>query len=151
MPTTPKLLAALLLPLFAFPTHSPAQTDAPLPPGVTTNWDLHQAAHQTTPTRERISINGLWRWQPAQANSTNPPSDAWGFFKVPGPWPGITDYLQKDCQTVFKHPAWTGQKLDAIHAAWYERQFSAPSSLAGRRISLNLSTRSQTCPPPKPC
>ena len=28
-------------------------------------WDLEAAYRETTPTRERICINGLWRWQPA--------------------------------------------------------------------------------------
>ena len=32
-----------------------------LPPGVIAQWDLAKAVHETTPTRERISLNGLWR------------------------------------------------------------------------------------------
>ncbi len=40
--------------------------DAPLPPGVHAVWDLGKAYRETTPTRERLSINGLWRWQPAE-------------------------------------------------------------------------------------
>ncbi len=37
-----------------------------LPEGVKAVWDLDKAYRETTPTRERISINGLWRWQPAE-------------------------------------------------------------------------------------
>ena len=72
---------------------------APLPAGVTAVWDLDKSYRETTPTRERICLNGLWRWQPAQADpgKTEPPKANWGYFKVPGCWPGISDYLQKDC------------------------------------------------------
>ncbi len=72
-----------------------------LPEGVKAVWDMGQAYRETTPTRERISINGLWRWQPAGSRSDQPPAGNWGYFKVPGCWPGITDYMQKDCQTVY--------------------------------------------------
>ena len=58
-----------------------------------------------------ICINGLWRWQPAGADAGDPPAKDWGYFKVPGCWPGITDYMQKDCQTVFAHPSWKNENL----------------------------------------
>src|SRR5438045_2102064 len=66
---------------------------APLPAGVRAVWTLDSAFREATPTRERISINGLWRWQPADPRAEQPPSSHWGFFKVPGSWPGITDYM----------------------------------------------------------
>ena len=64
-----------------------------LPQGVKAVWDPAKAFHQTTPTCERICINGLWRWQPAPDNALEVPSTNWGYFKVPAPWPGIQDYL----------------------------------------------------------
>jgi hypothetical protein len=36
-----------------------------LPQGVKAVWDLEKAYRESTPTRERLGINGLWRWQPA--------------------------------------------------------------------------------------
>ncbi|MDO8538904.1 MAG: glycoside hydrolase family 2 TIM barrel-domain containing protein [Opitutaceae bacterium] len=107
-----------------------------LPSGVRATWDLGSAYHETTPTRERICINGLWRWQPAAANARDVPVSRWGYFKVPGPWPGITDYMQKDCQTVFAHPDWQGERLAAVTAAWYQREISIPQNWTGRRIAL---------------
>jgi hypothetical protein len=73
---------------------------APLPSGVAAVWDLSKAHHETTPTGERICLNGLWRWQPALdgAQKPQPPSGSWGYFKVPGCWPGISDYIQKDAR-----------------------------------------------------
>ncbi len=114
---------------------------APLPPGVKAAWDLERAHHETTPTRERICLNGLWLWQPAEAQAAAPPLAEWGHFKVPGSWPGITDYLQKDSQTVYPHPAWkdwNNRRLAALTAAWYQREFSIPAPWAGRRVRLHL-------------
>ncbi|WCJ58150.1 glycoside hydrolase family 2 TIM barrel-domain containing protein [Fontisphaera persica] len=110
-----------------------------LPPRVSAVWDLDKAWRQTTATRERICLNGLWRWQPADA-AASVPAENWGYFKTPGPWPGITDYMQKDCQTVIPHPAWQSQRLGALTAAWYQREFCTPDRWAGRRIWLNVHT-----------
>lgn len=109
-----------------------------LPNAVKAVWALGAAQRDTTPTRERISINGLWRWQPAEADSNRVPSRDWGYFKVPGPWPGITDYMQKDSQTVFAHRNWKDARLGSLSAAWYEREISIPQEWAGRRIALAI-------------
>lgn len=108
----------------------------PLPPGVEAVWDMRQAQHEATATRERICLNGLWRWQPAGAGTDVVPSEGWGFFKVPGCWPGITDYLQKDSQTVFAHPSWKDAAVRNITAAWHQREFRVPEEWTGRRIAL---------------
>ena len=34
-----------------------------LPTGVTAEWDTGNSYRDTTPTRERICLNGVWRWQ----------------------------------------------------------------------------------------
>jgi hypothetical protein len=111
---------------------------AALPDGVRAEWDLAKAFRETTPTRERICLNGLWRWQPAEAKAGGVPRERWGFFKVPGCWPGITDYMQKDSQTVFAHRSWKAAGLGALSAAFYEREFRVPASWAGRAIALDV-------------
>src|SRR5262249_48410339 len=88
--------------------------------------------------RERICINGLWRWQPASRESVEPPPNHWGFFKVPGCWPGISDYLQKDCQALYPHLAWNANRLAGVTAAWYEREIDVPATWRARRIALNV-------------
>jgi hypothetical protein len=110
--------------------------DAALPPGVKAVWDMSKAHRDTTPTREQVCINGLWRWQPAKADAPKVPAADWGFFKVPGCWPGITDYMQKDCQTVFAHPSWRGVDMGAISSAWYQREIVVPKEWDSRRITL---------------
>ena len=113
-----------------------AQPAVQLPSGVKAVWDLAKAYHETTPTRERISINGLWRWQPATEATDSVPAGNWGYFKVPAPWPGHEDYQQKDCQTVFAHQAWRDANLGEVTVAWYQREIAIPAEWAGRRITL---------------
>jgi len=113
-----------------------AQTEAPLPAGVKAVWDIDKAAHEKTATRERVCLNGLWRWQPARDAADAVPAGGWGFFKVPGCWPGITDYMQKDCQTVYAHPAWKDERLGGVASAWYQREIAVPAAWTGRRIAL---------------
>jgi hypothetical protein len=99
---------------------------------------MSKAYRETTPTRERICINGLWRWQPAETQSQQVPAENWGYFKVPGSWPGVTDYMQKDSQTVYSHPSWASRRLGDVTAAWYERDIAIPADWAGRRITLSI-------------
>lgn len=110
---------------------------APLPPGVQAIWELGKAYREATPTRERICLNGLWQWQPAETQSEAVPAGNWGHFKVPGCWPGISDYMQKDCQTVFTHPSWRSQNLGSVSAAWYQREITIPDDWGGRRVVLS--------------
>ena len=138
MKFTNLLLPLLCLSALANPALSQDQSVAPLPQGVQAVWDLKKAWRQATPTRERVCLNGLWRWQPATDNMQSVPAASWGFFKVPGCWPGITDYLQKDCQTLYPNPAWKDTNISQVSAAWYQREFTVPSDWGGRRIVLSI-------------
>jgi hypothetical protein len=132
------LPAFVILSAIVNPGLSQEQSGAPLPEGVRAVWELEKAYHEVSPTRERICLNGLWRWQPAPDLAEQPPAENWGYFKVPGPWPGITDYMQKDCQTLYAHPAWKDVKSGSVTAAWYQREFSIPSDWRNRRITLSM-------------
>ncbi len=123
-----------------FPASTPAQAQSSvaLPPGVTAVWDAAKAVRETTPTRERLCINGLWRWQPAAENAREVPAGEWGYYKVPACWPGIQDYMQSDYQTLYPHPRWQNTKLAEVQSAWYEREISIPQHWAGRRIVLDV-------------
>ena len=107
-----------------------------LPAGVTANWELANAYRETTPTRERICLNGLWRWRPAKDKAEAVPTGEWGYFKVPGFWPGHAGYLQDDCQTLHVHPSWKGVDLGGTAAAWYQREIAIPAEWTGRQIHL---------------
>ena len=107
-----------------------------LPAGVKAVWDIGRASRQATPTRESICINGLWQWQPASGGEAAPPTDNWGYFKVPGPVPGITDYMQKDSQQVYAHPRWKDTRLGGVSRMWYQREIEIPQGWQNRRIVL---------------
>jgi len=110
------------------------EASAGLPEAVKAVWDVDRAYRESTDTRERICINGLWRWQPGDKGVDVVPADNWGYFKVPGCWPGITDYMQKDCQTVHAHSSWASHNLRSISRAWYQREITVPAEWKGRRI-----------------
>jgi len=101
-------------------------------------WDLSKAYQEATPTRGRVCINGLWRWQPAKEITGRAPADNWGYFKVPGSWPGGGDGESRDCQTVHPHVSWQGENLGEAKAAWYKREITIPEAWAGRRIALHV-------------
>jgi hypothetical protein len=109
-----------------------------LPPGVQAVWDSSKAFREGTATRERLCINGLWRWQPAAADAREVPVAAWGYYKVPACWPGITDYMRSDYQTLYPDPTWRETKLAEVQSAWYQRTISIPANWTGRRIALEV-------------
>jgi hypothetical protein len=106
-----------------------------LPPPVQAVWDLDRAYRESTGTRERISINGLWRWQPAGNNPETPPDAGWGYLRVPESWPGGPRETGK--AVFFPHPDWAGKDLAAITEAWQQRQITVPREWSGRRITLS--------------
>ncbi len=124
------LVVAILITLFAY--HSEAQP----PSRVKVVWNLEKSYRQETSTRERVCLNGLWRWQPTAGVTDVVPTEKWGYFKVPGSWPGINEYMQKDSQTVHSHPSWEDENLANITAGWYQREITIPGEWAGRRIAV---------------
>ena len=109
-----------------------------LPPGVVAVRDPALAFRESTSTRERVSINGLWRFQPSAQDTEAVPEAGWGWFKVPGSWPGITDYMHKDSQIVYAHPDWKAGRMREVTSSWYQREITIPTAWAGRRIDLTV-------------
>jgi beta-galactosidase len=134
------LLLAAAWGLLALSCLTAAQDQAglALPPGVKAVWDPAKAWRETTPTRERLCLNGLWRWQPTADDALQVPTAAWGYYKVPACWPGIQDYMQSDYQTLYPDPSWQNTNLREVQSAWYERTITIPQDWAGRRISLDV-------------
>ena len=87
-------------------------------------------------TRGRIVLNGLWRFQPAEAGEPPASSSDWGTIWVPGSWdnfwkmPGTLDYGNG--------PAWKPFNGKKLSKAWYERSFRVPAAWQGRAILLEL-------------
>jgi len=100
-------------------------------------WDLNKAFREITPTRERICINGLWQWQPAELTSEVLPTAGWGYFKVPGQWHNTPDTTNEN-QRLYANPAWKEGLRKDVTAAWYQRELNIPDGWKGRRILLTL-------------
>ena len=118
---------------FLYPNANAQQSPAP---AETVLWDMGKAYHESTATRERICINGLWRWQPAGTITDAVPTDGWGNLRVPEAWPS-GDHTWPDPQLYFPDPAWEKPAASGVTAAWYEREITVPQEWAGRRIALN--------------
>jgi len=97
-------------------------------------WNLEGAEREATPTRERISMAGLWRWQPAGEAMDNVPTDGWGYVRVPGPWPGAR--RRGESESFYPNPAWDAGLLRDVMAAWYQVEVAVPAEWAGRRVAL---------------
>ena len=82
-PATLQLIALPCL-LLAAAGIANAQPKDVLPPGVRAVWDLNKAQRDTTPTRERVCLNGLWRFQPAKSERRCPADRSVGLLQGPG-------------------------------------------------------------------
>ena len=115
--------------------------DEVLPKDVKVVWEMSKAYRETSPMRERICINGLWRWQPADEKKIDaPPSDNWGYFKVPGPWPDpkVSQWPSlEESQRLYRHPSWKDKRLNTVDMAWYEREITVPKNWTGRTVTLS--------------
>ena len=118
------------------------KADAPLPPAAEKDpWSLSDAWRQTTPTRDKVCLNGLWGFRPVQTNETaaSVPAtgDCWGWFKIPGIWPSGSWEFTDGAQQVWLAP-WLEERGGAtvFEQAWYKRRIAVPKTWDGRRIAL---------------
>ncbi len=105
------------------------------PPDDEVLWDMAEAYRESTPTRERICVNGLWRWQPAGSGADVVPTGGWGHLRVPEAWPG-GNHEWSGSQIYFPNPTWEKPDASRVNSAWYEREIIVPQEWAGRRITL---------------
>ncbi len=131
-------LLALLLFLSELNTFCSEDSTTVLPDRIEAFWDLSKADHEKTPSRERICINGLWQWQPADETSDQIPKNGWGYIKVPGTWPDTNGgYMWRESQSFFLHPDWKNKKLGDTRMAWYQREITIPKEWDKRRIAIS--------------
>lgn len=136
------------------------KADAPLPPGADAEPEsIADAWRQTTATRERVCLNGLWRFRPVlpdETTTTVPAAgDCWGWFKVPGMWPHGEWRPESGVQQVWIAP-WLEDRVRIrdVDQAWYKRRFTVPDAWAGRRLELSftmLQTHARVFVDGRPC
>lgn len=125
-----------------------AAADALPPDGRTLEetWSLDDAWRRSTATREVVSLNGLWKFHPvltAAAAKTIPAENSgWGFFKVPGIWPGMgSKKNQPGDSSIFyglDPERFPGRNPAALISGWYRRSFLPPSGWKNRKILLEI-------------
>ncbi|HEY0008294.1 MAG TPA: hypothetical protein VGB55_06200, partial [Tepidisphaeraceae bacterium] len=95
--------------------------------------NVSPAAEKLSATRDRMVLNGPWRFTPVTADEASP-EGGWGWAKVPGSW-----LRKEDLLTRGTGPSWdafgTGRESPA---AWYERSVQIPQSWNGRAIILDF-------------
>jgi hypothetical protein len=118
--------------------------DAALPTGAKTDlWSLADAWSAMSATKETLCLNGLWAFRPlAKTDGKNlvAPGQGWGWFKVPGIWPGATSWrLGPSAQNVILSPWLTGMvEFANLERAWYKREITVPPNWRGRRVKVEF-------------
>ena len=115
--------------------------DAKPPAELPEPWKQESVWRQTSVTREKVCLNGLWRFLPVESLSDNtvPQVGAgWGWFKVPAMWPPL-DSANEFLLTA--DPALNAAQqilLKYLRWAWYKREIAIPKEWNGRRIFVEL-------------
>jgi beta-galactosidase len=120
-------------PHIAAPTQ---EGDAVLPSDLTLGWEKSQTK-PVNAKRDQISLDGIWRFAPAAAESSDPPEVGWAFIRVPGDW-----QKHKGDRSAFVAmgggPAWDLYDGTRVDLAWYERRVLIPEEWRHRAISLHF-------------
>ncbi len=137
---------------------APDGRDAPCP--VPNPWSLEDAAWQRSAVRERVCLNGFWRFWPDDHNGVMPEAgQGWCWMKVPGSWPashrwGLFPYpfvpamsprWARELPIDIDRGNWHGKNnnagepipFDRVQRAWYQREITLPRAWRGKRIFLN--------------
>ena len=92
-------------------------------------------------TRERICLNGFWRFQYAPDKPESaPPAGGWGYIKVPSQYTGREFYVRDEAGKVYagESAMWQGRKLNDYANAWYMREFKLPRAAKGKRVLVEF-------------
>ena len=90
-----------------------------------------------TATRERVCLNGLWRWQPAKDATDAVPEGRWGYFKVARLLAGTLQLHPGGLPDALSPSELEEREPRERHAAWYQREITVPDDWTGRRIALS--------------
>ena len=120
--------------------------DATLPEGMTREalFSLRDAWRLSTPTRERIYLNGLWEFRPElpgdPVGKIPETGSGWGYFKVPGSWP----VTRNGMELILSDSVRKSLDLKQLNGGFYRREITVDPAWKGRRILL-CADMVQTC------
>ena len=97
---------------------------------------------QTSATRSRYSLNGLWQCRPSLASESDDfvpgPDAAWGWAKIPSVWERWGSAPFKATHLL---SPWFEDHPDLLFRpdrAWYGRSFTMPAEASGRSVNLTF-------------
>ena len=114
-------------------------------------WDLNGAERITTPTREKITLNALWRMQLTDKDLPFDPA-SWIYLAVPGRYSGqangMTDcefYMRDANLKKLSRKAWyRGKNPYTFTNGWFERAFIVPEHWKNKQIVFLLDELSRS-------
>ncbi len=114
-------------------------------------WDLNGAERVTTPAREKITLNALWRMQLTDKDFSFDPA-SWIYLAVPGRYSGQANGMT-DCEFYMRdanlkklpRKAWyRGKNPYTFTNGWFERAFLVPERWKNKQIVLLLDELSRS-------
>lgn len=118
--------------------------NAPLPSDAPANAEaLDDAWRETTSTRTRHSLNGLWRIRPAftdePVDRVPGPTDCWAWERVPAVWSGSakTFLASRSLAPYFEDHPDRLAKIVPLRA-WYARTFTFPAVAKNQRMAVTF-------------
>ncbi len=141
------LVAVLAFPLAAQNLLNGKTLTDRLPPDGSTEevlFSLDNAERKSSSCREKVTLNGLWKFRPvfrdADAKSVLAPGSGWGWFKVPASFPELTQRAYgpgaNNNIAYLPEALKSAARKEKIREAWYCRSVTVPESWNGRRIRL---------------
>ncbi len=106
--------------------------NAVLPGNQRLNWG-QEPVNAVSTTRGQISLNGLWRFVPAEGATAKDRQVGWGYIRVPGNWKNNGDLVARG-----QGRMWQNFNGDQLNQAWYERPLKVPADWQGRAILLDF-------------
>ncbi len=119
--------------------------NVPVPDGITGDpWSIDDAWRQTTASRVRYSLNGLWGMRPVISNELEraavpAANDNWGWAKIPSMMCEPTGWYG-NVQKFWVSPWFEDNMRNISFAdrAWYRRDFTMPTEAKGKRVVLTF-------------
>lgn len=101
------------------------------------NWDK-QSIVPLNEKRSQVSLDGIWRFIPAEDGAAEPPRLGWAYIKVPGSWQASRGGRSSDFLALGSGPLWDPYDGARVSRAWYERKILIPAEWQGRAMSLRF-------------
>lgn len=108
-------------------------------------WASRTAYHDHEGGVDRVCLNALWRFLPADGITAVPPAGPWGYSRLPGSFSAVhlfklydPDLKQLPGETWPDGRGFTSYNEPRYDAGWYERLVDVPAGWQGKRLTLQF-------------